>query len=296
MSRLQLSGILLLLGVGWGLTQPLTKVAVSEGYEPLGLIFWQLVIGASFMALLRIIQRKPMALPVRYWWFFLLIAGLGTLLPNSFSYRAIAHIPAGVAAVVISMVPIFAFPIALALGMDRFNWIRLGGLVAGLTGVVLLVGPDSLPDPAMVVWVPVALIAPLCYGFEGNIVAKWGTYGLGPGHVLFGASVLGAFVALPLAVFSGQFIDPRTEWNAPEFALVASSIIHVSVYTGYVWLVSQAGAVFASQVAYLVTGSGVLWSMALLGERYSGWVWMALLLILAGMFLVRPRRKEALAP
>ncbi len=74
------------------------------------------------------------------------------------------------------------------------------------------------------------------------------------------------------------------------------SLIHAAVYTGYVWLVSQAGAVFAAQVAYLVTGSGVLWSMALLGERYSGWVWAALLLILAGMFLVQPRGKETLAP
>ncbi|MCP4818147.1 MAG: EamA/RhaT family transporter, partial [Shimia sp.] len=37
-------GILLAIGAGWGLTQPLTKIAVSEGYEPLGLIFWQLAI------------------------------------------------------------------------------------------------------------------------------------------------------------------------------------------------------------------------------------------------------------
>ena len=299
MSRWALTGILLLLGAGWGLTQPLTKIAVSEGYEPLGLIFWQMVIGAVAMGAFRVARGKPVGLPLRKWWFFLMIAGLGTILPNSFSYRAAVHLPAGVMSVVISLVPIFAFPIAMALGMDRFNWVRMGGLAAGLVGVVLLVGPDSLPDSAMAIWVLVALVAPLCYGFEGNIVARWGPQGLGPGHVLFGASVLGAVVALPLAMMSGQFIDPRTPWNAPEFALVASSVIHVSVYTGYVWLVGQAGAVFAAQVAYLVTGSGVLWSMILLGERYSGWVWAALVLMLAGMFLVRPRDasqdKETLA-
>jgi drug/metabolite transporter (DMT)-like permease len=69
----------------------------------------------------------------------------------------------------------------------------------------------------------------------------------------------------------------------------------VAVYTGYVWLVSQAGAVFASQVAYVVTGMGVIWSMLLLTERYSGWVWASLLLILVGMFMVQPRRKDVLA-
>jgi drug/metabolite transporter (DMT)-like permease len=148
----------------------------------------------------------------------------------------------------------------------------------------------------MVFWVPVAMLAPLCYAFEGNIVSKWGTHGLGPGHVLFGASLIGACLALPLAIGTGQFIDPRTDWGAPELALVLSSLIHVGVYTGYVWLVGRAGSVFAAQVAYVVTGAGVLWSMLILSERYSGWVWGAMALILVGMALVQPRRKEVLAP
>jgi drug/metabolite transporter (DMT)-like permease len=61
------------------------------------------------------------------------------------------------------------------------------------------------------------------------------------------------------------------------------------VYSAYVWLVGRAGSVFAAQVSYLVTGFGVLWSMALLGERYSGYVWAALALMFAGLALVQPR-------
>ena len=241
------------------------------------------------MFVARLAMGKSIALPPRLLWFFLLIAALGTVLPNSFSYRAAAELPAGVMSLVISLVAMFAFPVALLLGVDRFSWLRLGGLVLGLGGVFLLAEPEALPDPAMVVWLPIAVIAPLCYAFEGNIVSKWGMHGLGPGHVLYGASVVGAIVALPLAVGSGQFIDPRTEWNAPEYALLLSSVIHVIVYTAYAWLVSRAGSVFAAQVSYLVTGTGVLWSMLLLGERYSLWVWAALGLILMGMFLVQPR-------
>ncbi|MEP2534075.1 DMT family transporter [Shimia sp.] len=296
MTRTQGMLALLVMGAGWGLTQPLTKIAVSEGYLPLGLIFWQMVIGALGMGAYRVVARKPITLPLRLMWFFLLIALLGTVIPNSFSYRAAAFLPAGVMSVVISLVPIFAFPIALSLGVDKFNWVRLGGLLVGLVGVVILAGPDALPDAAMAIWLPIAVVAPLCYGFEGNIVSKWGMHGLGPGHVLFGASVVGAVVALPLAIASGQFIDPRTEWNAPEYAVVASSLIHVVVYTSYVWLVSRAGSVFAAQVSYVVTGTGVLWSMLILSERYSIWVWGAMALILAGMFLVQPRSQDRVAP
>ncbi len=290
MSHLRWIGVLLLIGAGWGLTQPLTKIAVSTGYQPLGLIFWQMVIGAVAMGGFRLLTRKPIALPLRLVWFFLLIALLGTVVPNSFSYRAAAHLPAGVMSVVISLVPIFAFPIALILGVDKFNLWRLGGLVAGMIGIMLLAGPDALPDAAMVLWLPIAMIAPMCYGLEGNIVAKWGMHGLGPGHVLFGASLLGAIISLPLALISGQFIDLRVAWGAPEYALVLSSLIHVTVYTAYVWLVSQTGSVFAAQVSYVVTATGVIWSMLLLGERYSLWVWAAMGIIAVGMFLVQPRK------
>ena len=51
----------------------------------------------------------------------------------------------------------------------------------------------------------------------------------------------------------------------------------------------RAGAVFAAQGAYIVTGFGVLWSMLLLGEVYSIWIWAAMALIFAGLFLVQPR-------
>lgn len=281
--------VLLAIGTGWGLTQPLAKIAVSEGYAPLGLIFWQLFIGAAFLFVLRLVTGKPVTLARNRLWFFILIACLGTIIPNSFSYRAAAELPSGVMSIVISLVPMFAFPIALLMGTDRFNWLRLGGLVVGMIGVIILAEPEALPDPAMVAFLPIAVIGPLCYAFEGNVVSKWGMHGLGAGHVLYGASVLGAILALPLALASGQFIDPRTDWNAPEYALVLSSIIHVCVYTSYVWLVSRAGAVFAAQVSYVVTGSGVLWAMLLLKEQYSLWVWAALGLILVGMTLVRPR-------
>ncbi|WP_372885630.1 DMT family transporter [Shimia sp.] len=295
MAGLRFPAVLLGLGAGWGLTQPLTKIAVSDGYLPLGLIFWQLVIGALVLAVLRLATGRSLALPWRRLWFFLLIALLGTVLPNSFSYRAAAFLPSGVMSVVISLVPICAFPIALLLGTDRFGLRRLAGLLLGLAGVVILAAPESLPDPAMVLWIPVAMVAPLCYALEGNLVARWGMQGLGPGQVLFGASVVGAVVALPLALASGQFIDPRTDWAAPEYALVAASVIHVLVYTGYVWLVDRAGSVFAAQVAYVVTGAGVIWAMLLLGERYSLWIWAAMALIALGMALVQPRRANQLA-
>ena len=167
---------------------------------------------------------------------------------------------------------------------------RLLGLALGLCGVSLIVLPDaSLPDKALVGWVFVALIAPLCYAFEGNLVARFGLAGLTPVQALFGASVLGAVAAAPMALSTGQWINPIVPFGAAEWAHLASSLLHAIVYTTYVWLVSRAGSTFAVQVSYLVTGFGVIWAILLLGEGYSAYIWAALCLVFVGMALVQPR-------
>ena len=287
---------LLIMGAGWGITSPLSKIAVSTGHQPLGLVFWQMVIGAVLLGAIVFVRGGRLALGRRQITLYLAIAFLGTILPNAASYRAAAHLPAGVMSIVIAMVPMFAFPIALALGQDRFSIARVVGLGLGLGGVALLVGPEaSLPDRAMVAFIPLALIAPFFYGLEGNFVGKFGTAGLDPIEVLFGTSVFGAVLSFPLALGFGHWLNPLGGFGAPESALVLSSIVHALVYAGYVWLVGRAGAVFAAQVSYLVTIFGVGWAMLILDEAYSGYIWGALGLMLLGMFLVQPRDREEVA-
>lgn len=296
-ARWRMITALLITGAGWGLAIPLSKVAVSTGHQPMGLIFWQMVIVVVMLLFVNRIRRRPVRLPRSQFRLFLVIALFGSLLPDVFYFMAAARLPAGVLAIVMSCGPIFSLPIALMMGNDRFSWIRLLGLLCGLFGIFLLFGPEaSLPDRAMAAFIPIAVLGPIFYALEGNLVARMGTGALDPVQALIGASLLGAVLSLPLAVLSGQWIDPIRPWGAAEWALVGTAAIHGLVYSAYVWLVGRAGSVFASQVSYLVTAFGVLWSIALLSERYSGYVWLALGVMLVGIFLVRPRARIALAP
>ncbi len=299
-SRARLVLALMVLAAGWGITIPMTKIAVSTGHSFAGLIFWQLVIGVLVMVPISLFRRRKLPLHKSALKTYLVIALIGTLVPNSASYQAIAHLPSGVVSVLMSLIPIIAFPIALGLKLEAFSPRRLGGLLVGLTGVMILILPGaSLPEAAMLAWIPVSLISVTCYAFEGNYVAKWGTGGAGPIQVLLGASLVGALIAGPVVIGTGTYISPFRVWGAPEVALVLSSIIHVLVYTGYVWMVGRAGPVFAVQISYPVTGFGIIWAMVLLGESYPRTFWVAMALVLAGVFLVQPQRnrgERALVP
>lgn len=281
---------LLMIGIGWGATQPLAKIAVSGGHGPIGLVFWQLLIGGLLLSLLNALRGRRPRRDARAMRLYVFIALIGTILPNTASYTAAFHLPAGIMSIVIATVPMMALPIALALGTDRLSVARLCGLSLGISGVALIALPGSaLPDPAMVAFLPIALVAPLLYAVESNVVDRWGTAGLDPLELLQGASLIGAVIALPLALGTGSFVALDTRWGQEEWALMGLSVIHALVYSGYVWLVGRAGAVFASQVSYLVTGFGVVWAMILLSERYSILVWIAMAVILAGVALVQPR-------
>lgn len=294
--RVRYIAILVAMGLGWGSTQPLGKIAVSTGHKQFGLIFWQLVIGVVLLGAILIVQGKRIPLTKPTLGFALLIVLIGTIIPNSAFYYSVARLPSGIMSILISTVPLMAFPVALMLGMDRFSVGRMAGLCCGLLGVALIALPTaSLPDAGMTAYLPIAMIGPMFYAFEGNYVARFGTAGMDAVQAMCLASMIGVVIMLPVAVGSGQWIDPTLPWGRAEVALLLGSVVHNLCYCAYVWLAARAGAVFAAQTSYIVTGTGVIWAMLILGERFSPWVWAALGVMLLGLFLVQPRAHAEIA-
>lgn len=300
--------VLLVAGAAWGLSTPVQKVMVSTGHPPLGLIFWQFVFGAVALALV-ILVRAPRAgeaaggralrrlAPRRdRLGYCAAIAVIGTLAPSMAGLIAARELPAGVMGLNIATVPMFALAIAAALGVERASPRRLLGVAFGAVAVLLLIGPEaSLPNPEAAPFVLLALFAPLCYGFEGSYIALRAPPDLDPIETLYGAFLVGAAATFPIVVAFGVWVDLFRPWGAAEAAILGVAVLHAGAYTGYVWLVGRAGPVFSSQIAYLVTLFAILFSMTLLGERYSAWVWVSVVAMFCGLALVQPRRAAAAA-
>ncbi|MEO0379800.1 MAG: DMT family transporter [Pseudomonadota bacterium] len=282
--------VLVIMGAGWGITHPLTKIAVSTGYQPFGLLFWQMLIGSVLMAAICVVRRLTLPLHVRALRLYVILAMIGSVLPNAISYQGAVHLPAGIMSLLLSVVPMFAFVIALGLGIDSFVWRRVAGLLLGLFGVLIIIVPTvDLGQSIPVFWAALYLLTGAFYAFESNYIAKWGTEGLGPFQVMLGASLAGVVIVTPVMITTGQYIAPVYPVPLPQWTLMATNTIHVFVYATYVWLAGRAGAVFSVQVSYLVTGFGLLWAWVILGEGYAATVWLALAAIFAGMYLVQPR-------
>ncbi len=298
--RLLALAALVAIGAAWGLTMPLSRVAVSTGHAPLTLLFWQRVIGVALLAGPVLVAGRGFEITWARLRLFFWVGLLGSVLPGYFSYLTAAHLSAGVRSIIIASVPMFALPLALGLGLERPEARRAVGVALGGLSIALIAaaGSDGLAGGAALAMVALALVSPLSYAIEANYLAVVGARGLSPVEILFGASLVSVALLVPAviaSIASGAGPGLGSGWGPPEMALAGIGVVDVLAYSGYVWLVGRAGPVFASQIAYLVTGFGLVWSMTLLSERYSPWVWLALAAMLAGVAIVQPRRGAAIS-
>lgn len=272
---------------------PLLKFAVGAGYHPLGMMIWQLSVSVLILGGYLLWRATPLRIGRTNIKYLLIIAMIGTLIPNTFSLLASRHLPGGIMAIVIATVPITSLLIALTARIESFSWRRFSGIMLGVVSLVLIAVPDSsLPDPSKAPWILVAVIAPLCYAIEGNFVAVRAPATLTAVSTLFGASVCGLVMLVPIVYANSWQVPVFVAWDATRWAIVGAALGHMVAYTGYLWLLGRAGAVFTSQVAYIVTLTGVLASMIFLGERYGILLWVAVALMLIAITLVKPVKKK----
>lgn len=282
-------------GVAWGLTGPLTKLAISTGHNAIGISFWCALSAAILLTAVLILRGQPLPLGGRHLRLYFSAGLLGTALPNALSFTAYGHLPIGIMVMLLSLIPMVTLLVAWPLGLERPTPRRLVGIVLGALGVAAIVLPGtSLPDPAQAIWILAPLAVAFSYSGENVVIAWVDIRDLGPDATLCGMSWGALILITPVMLATGTGFD-LTVFGMPELAVLGLALLNLVAYAGYIWLIGHAGPVFAAQVGYVVTGTGILLGMALFGERHSVWVWAALGVIVLGLILVQPRRPKETA-
>ena len=277
------------IGLGWGTTQLLSKVIVSGGHHPVGITLTGTILGAVIVSAVLIGTGRRLPLRRRDLIFYMVCGLLGTALPNSVSYFAYQELSVGVISILMALVPMTTLLGALVLGLERLQWVRMAGLTLGAGAVLLLVVPKaSLPDPDQAIWITLPVITVLAYSAENLYIASARRTDLDPLQVLCGLFWGALIWLLPVAAGMNAWMG-LGRFDVSEWALIATTFLHIGAYGGFVWLIGRAGPVFAAQVGYVVTLTGVFLGMAVLGEGHSGWVWLSLIVMLTGLTLVQPR-------
>ncbi len=285
--------VLLVMGVAWGYTVILAKVITAGGGHPFGIAMWTSALGAGFLLVISTIRRRPLSLKRDVLWLYVICGLLGVVIPAVSFYFAAPHLPAGVLSITVTVGPILTFLFSVFFGLERFASLRVLGVAFGVLAVALLVVPEaSLPDRSAVPWVLLACVPGLCYALENMVLTFHLPGDVSPFTVACGNFLVSSVVLVGVVVATDTFVPLAWPWGVVEWSIAGMAAINAVCFGLVIYLIAYAGAVFSTQVAYLITISGVAWGIVIFDEQHSVWVWLSLACILVGLTLIRPRRRK----
>ncbi len=278
-------GCLLLVGSLLALSLAVAKLADGAGAPRLSFLMVA-VAGAGILLLaLATVQRQPMKLDRRILE-YALVSGALFALPNALGFLAVRHVGAGFVSLSFAFPILVTWVLAVGLGMERMNALRLSGVLLGLAGGVLLAWAKAGGMQGAQGWVALVLTIPLIIAL-GNIyrTLRW-PGGAGPVYLaalmlLGGALALAPFVLAFEAQQFGQLLGSAGVIRL----LLAEVAVFTVLYVFYFVLQKIAGPVYLSQIGMVAALVGTLIAVSLLGEAVPPNLALAGVLVLSGATL-----------
>ena len=254
---------LLSLSVLWGGSFFFAKVAVAE-LGPLTVVFARVSLAALALAL--VVPPRPDA----PWPQYLVMGLLNNALPFSLIFWGQTTIASGLASILNATTPLFTLVVAHFLTMDeRIARTKVVALLAGLAGVVVLVGPDVLARRSGL-WGEIAcLAAALCYAFAGVYGRRFKRMGVAPTEAAAGQVTASAVLILPIMLIVDRpwtlsAVPPAAVWLAlAGLALLSTALAYIL----YFRILAAAGATNLLLVTLLIPVTAILLGAVVLGER-----------------------------
>jgi drug/metabolite transporter (DMT)-like permease len=287
---------LVLLGVLatlWGASYGFIKLGVAT-IPPVTLIAARTLIAGGL--LVAIMRWRAIALPRdgATWRRFLVQACLNSVVPFTLIAWAEQAVDAGLATILNATSPIFTFLLTVAVTRhEPATAARLVGVVLGLAGICLTVGPDALDGLGEAQLAQLAIVAAtVCYGGAAIFGRRFA--GLDPMAPAAGSLLCGALVLVPLSLV----LD--APWSLAPSAGSLVALLALAVFSTalalviYFRLVQTLGSIGTTAQAYLRVPVGVAIGIAGLGESLSATAWLGFACVVAGVLaMTLPARSRA---
>jgi drug/metabolite transporter (DMT)-like permease len=194
------------------------------------------------------------------------------------------QIPGALASILNATTPLWTVVLAHFFTADeRLTPGRLGGVIFGLVGVVVVIGPDGLVGLGLNVLAQLAVIgAAISYAFAGIYGKRF--KGVSPIVTAAGQLTCTALMMIPVALFVDRpWLLPMPTLRTWGAVLALALLSTAVAYVIYFRLLSAAGATNLLLVTFLIPVSALVLGMAFLGERLNPRAFVGMGLIGVGL-------------
>jgi drug/metabolite transporter (DMT)-like permease len=162
-----------------------------------------------------------------------------------------------------------------------------------MIAILLLVLPDQgLRSEDASYWTLLVVLCAVFYAIENVYISKGISDDLDIRELLCGSNIVAVIFMVSATSSMGLAVPLSWVLSSSGLAISAIAIFSTVAYVMFFYTIKTAGPVFASQCAYVVTISGVLWGILIFAEVHTIWVWLSVVVMMAGLALVTPTRKN----
>jgi len=284
------------MGVVWGSSFLFMKIALTG--VSFGQVAWsRLVLGGLTLGLIVLVTRPRVrngpVLPREgiVWLHFLVIAITGCVVPHLLFAWAEQYVSSSLASIYNAATPIMtALMVTLAFRVERLGRSQVVGVVVGILGVVVIIGPWQYAALTGDLWGQLACLgAAVCYGFTFGYTRRFlsGRPIAGATFAFLNIGIGGAIMLLLTPVLAWQPVDLTV---SIVLSLVALGALGTGLaYIFYINVLRAWGPTNTSTVTYVTPVVGVLLGGLLLGETLSWHEPLGGVLVLLGILLAQKR-------
>jgi drug/metabolite transporter (DMT)-like permease len=258
--------LLAALSVLWGGSFFFNKLALAD-WPPFAVL--QVRVGLAALALLAVVRLSGLSMAVGrgMWLAFFGMGILNNVVPFSLFLWGQQQIASGLASILNATTPIFGVMVMQAFGGERAGPAKIAGVLAGLAGVAILMGPDALGGLGLNLAAQLACIAAaISYAFSGLYARRFRE--LPPLVTAAGQLSASTLMVLPILFV----VNPP--WTLPMpsgqglLAMLGLALVSTALaYAIFFRIMRSAGPSNVLLVTFLIPISAILLGTGLLGEE-----------------------------
>jgi drug/metabolite transporter (DMT)-like permease len=273
------------LALVWGMSWPVSKIGLRD-CDPYLLAALRSLVGGVFLLVWRQFKKEREPLDRRALWVAFLSGTCWVGIPMALVSWALLYINIGLGAILQSTTPFFVAICAYyLLGERQFSVAKIGGLVVGFVGIVVLFSDKPVTDfTSMTVLGAFAVLVPSILNGFGQVYARKHFKGNDQFGFMTAILLISGLETLPFSFIGGM----------PRIALTTDLVLSV-LYLGivasaipfavYFALLVRVDVVILSMVGYIIpviaVASGIVW----FGESMSPTEIAGSILVVAGVVL-----------
>ena len=221
---------------------------------------------------------------------------IGNFIPFSLISWSEIYIKSNTAGLLLSVAPIITLILShFFTSDDKFTLNKFISIIVGLLGVLLIFGYNPFNNSALNVYnnlLPKIAIILAAFGYVISAILAYNLKHINIFTLTTFVTIFAAFISLPFLIYS-EFSNP-SNYNFESFL----PIIYLGIFPTAIaflirfYLISKAGPVFLSYVAYLIPIFAIFWGYIFLKETISFYTSIGVTLILLGVYIGRKTNEK----